>query len=628
MDVHIDSTWCDEKQCFWRGFEVSKNESLFSAMSISESASQDGLNWGINGTIASQIGRELGLPYSYDVVKGFSRLGYYDLMDFAGANAGNGFFPSLPNAWMRGVRKGWVRVDEVSPRMNEKITVEICAAGYAGCAATDAQIVKIPINGNEYILLENRQRAHRADGKIRVKMDNGASVEIPADSLQQYFLADGKHSEIKGIIESIDAPDAALPASGIAAWHVNDWYADSLVPYGAINAWGGDTFRDHQFGISLIEASGVLLLGKEFRGASGESAYYFGSGSDLLPHKKFNDKNSHDVVSSINPSGYANTASAFGGYSGIKITALPPEGAAQERTMNPLTGDSVITWRALKIPVIIERVSRYAVLLSKDEWPDVSMEEMNRGFEDSNVKDSTRIQVGSDFIFLGNNKLHAVDANGVPLPNFPAQLSNGEPLADFHSKPLPLDIDGDGSLEILVPANNGLLLAVNIKGKLLRDEFPLAAGTFVYEDTVTKIKYPMHLYLHKRSQSDSIFLFARHRDNISAFYLPKAKMLEAAQLGGSDIKEEFFIFPNPVRAGRAAMRFRAKAPASEATLDIFDITGTKVFSEKFQTNNQSSYQSGNLDLSKLGSDVYSARLSIKFADGAKNVKWVRIAVIK
>ncbi len=178
IDAYVDTSWGD----FWRGFDAGNGDTITSVMVVSETASQDGLNWGINGTIISQIGRELGLPYSYDVVKGYSRLGYFDGMDFAGSNAGNGFFPSLPSAWMRGVRKGWADVAEI-----KKGSIEICAAGYDNCGTT-TQIVKIPINNNEYILLENRQRTNRADGKISIKMAGGKSIEIPVDSLNSLFF--------------------------------------------------------------------------------------------------------------------------------------------------------------------------------------------------------------------------------------------------------------------------------------------------------------------------------------------------------------------------------------------------------------------------------------------------------
>jgi len=623
MDAYIDTSWGE----FWRGFEVEDGDTITSVIVTSETASQDGLNWGINGTITSQIGRELGLPYSYDVVKGYSRLGYFDGMDFAGYNAGNGFFPSMPSAWMR-VYMNWVRPKE----RNKKDTVSIGVG----------EVVKIPINHNEYILLENRQRTSRADGKVSIKLFNGRVLEIPVDSLNAGFL-----DTLSGVME-IDEIDAAIPASGIAAWRINDWYIKELINYGAVNAWNGELYRDHQFGIALIEASGVLGLGKEFKNAAGESVFYFGSGSDLIPHKR-----KGTTIFSINPTGYANTASTFGGYSGIKITAKVPAGAKEEKSFNGITGDSVVTWRAPRVPIEIEWLGKYARPVAKNDWPYLPSEEdfagaqsVETGFfslDNSNQFKGKSYNLGNEkvlpiyadinndgikeAVFLGNNRLYVVDTNGVPLPNFPVLLSNGEPFSDFNSKPMAIDIDSCGLLEILIPVNNGLILGVNNKGKLLREEFPIAAGTFFYEDS-TRAKFPMLLYKH--IHKDSTFLFALHRDSISAFFLPGAKEF-VSKSGNPEYRDEiteFFIFPNPVRKGKASMRFRILNKAASATLDIFDITGFRVFRHVTSEVNYGSNQIEGLDLSKLGSDVYSARLTVKFAGGAKKEKWVRIGVIR
>jgi hypothetical protein len=94
-------------------------DTLRTIMVTSETASQDGLNWGVNGILINQIGRAIGMPNTYDVVKGISRLGYFDVMDFAGYNAGNGFFPVLPSAWVRSYM-GWANVKEVNPDADEK----------------------------------------------------------------------------------------------------------------------------------------------------------------------------------------------------------------------------------------------------------------------------------------------------------------------------------------------------------------------------------------------------------------------------------------------------------------------------------------------------------------------------
>ena len=45
----------------------------------------------------------------------------------------------------------------------------------------------------------------------------------------------------KGLILGVSSFDAALPASGIAVWQVNDWYLRETLQYGIANLWGGDT---------------------------------------------------------------------------------------------------------------------------------------------------------------------------------------------------------------------------------------------------------------------------------------------------------------------------------------------------------------------------------------------------
>ncbi|GHV15001.1 hypothetical protein AGMMS49938_12210 [Fibrobacterales bacterium] len=617
-DSYLDTTWGAN---FWRGFEVSAGDTLRSVMVSSETASQDGLNWGINGIITSQIGRELGLPFTYDIVKGYSRLGYFDGMDYAGYNAGSGFFPAMPSAFLRYYR-GWETPTEIKPKINEKTEIELAVG----------KIIKIPINANEYLLLENRQRALNSNGKISVKISsdeiagNNTTIEIPIDSLRSHFL-DSATQKYNGIIESVDNYDAAIPASGIAVWHINDWFIREVIPYGAVNAWNGDTFRDHQFGIALVEADGILSMGKEFRSGTGEPAFDFGSGSDLLPH---------DSVFSINPAGYGNTASTFGGYSGIKITAKVPSDARIEKTINSFNGDSVVTYGAQKFSIVIEWIGKYAVPIEKDKWkgtevifetPQKSPPKIYADINNDGIDEE---------IFWTNNRLYALDTNKIPIKNFPVILSNGEPLNNSYSAPLAIDIDGDDSLEILIPADNGLILAVKGNGKLFKDEFPLAAGTFIYENTEntaiyrdsTHSKFPM--YLSKYVLGDSTFLFAEHRGDTSAFYLPLAKEFlpktPTEQIQKDEIYE-FFIFPNPVRNGRATSRFVLGAPAEKADIDFFDITGFRAFGKQISAPNAGSNQIENLELSKLGSDIYSVRLSVKFLSGKKVEKWIRVGVI-
>ena len=288
-------------------------DTLKTIMVMSETASQDGLNWGINGILVNQIGRELGMPDTYDVSKGISRLGNFDVMDFAGYVAGNGFMPALPNAWNRAYM-GWSSVKEVRPVAGKGVTVDIAAAG----SGLGTEIVKVPLSCVKSKCKKNTKKA-------------------------------------SGIILSLSSFDAGLPASGITVWRVNEWYLRETLQHGYANAWEGDTLRDHLFGISLVEADGILSIGKTFKNALGRDTYDYGSGTDLLPHKRFGGKSGEkfEVVNTIEPTGYANTQTTQGGYTGIKITVNMPDKARKEKTANAFMGDSVINYAAPVISVTV-----------------------------------------------------------------------------------------------------------------------------------------------------------------------------------------------------------------------------------------------------------------------------------
>lgn len=921
--------------------EKAAMDTLKTMMVVSETASQDGLNWGINGILVNQLGREMGLPNTYDVVKGISRLGYFDLMDFAGYSAGNGFMPALPNAWNRSYM-GWSKVKEVRPTAGHPVSVDIVAAGSGISSKGAVEIVKVPLSASEYLLIENRQRSWNKDGTVDVVLgttneDLDTTVKtVPVDSLNLVFedsvCVKGKCSvnkkKAKGLIVGISSYDAGIPASGIAVWKVNEWYLRETLEYGVANFWGGDTLRDHQFGISLIEADGVLSIGKTFKNALGQDSYDYGSGTDLLPHKRYSKKKKYDMVTSIMPTGYANTQTTQGGYTGIKISVDVPKNARTDTTMNAFMGDSVINYSApvirvtvsvddgsieganfpknvglasavhgtvflnnaenedekiivfgaddgtlqamgalgdslfvadtvvktkkLSVKDSVQEVPLYRLGLSngalvgmssdgenvyslhgkalvrtkilpgmvldqdvvrldsdgdsalvgpviaddgiwiatrkalrkfKDgnrpsqgsskgsslkgeslweaasfEWQDfkdngfdgssfvahdmvycpngneatmavvdssgrlfiagnepkgvsfkhaddrlfrLACTDVNRdgtndiivlgsrgsitGISGANkqdskhsyepfyshvykrgaalsygVKDETSgMAIGDinddgypEVVFLGNNLVYAVDRFGLPIEGFPVTLNRGNPVVGFFSDPLIVDVTGDKIPEILVPSSEGLVYAVTGKGKLVKDGFPIAAGSFESEETYS----PMSIYVTDAvEKSKGPELYAFHRNGVSAFRLGKAidgaerevsawslpaagdrrtGYFDASSLHGvqnveaRDEISEFFIYPNPVRSGDAHARIEVLSDVKSAELEFYDITGLVVYAVNLQDLVRGRNQVDHLDLSKLGSDVYTARLKVKFADGKSRQKLYRVGVIR
>ena len=893
-------------------------DTLRSVMVLSETASQDGLNWGVNGILVNQLARELGLPNTYDVVKGISRLGYYDVMDFAGYNAGNGYMPSLPAAWERAYM-GWSQVKEVRPMAGKPVTVDIAAAG----TGLGTEIVKVPLSASEYLLIENRQRSWNKDGKVSVVVDKAtADVDtsirtVPVDSLNLVFedstcnekgKCEQNKKKAKGLIVGLSSYDAGLPASGIVVWRVNDWFLRETLQYGLANFWGGDTLRDHQFGISMVEADGVLSIGKSFKNALGEDTYDYGSGTDLLPHKRFPNKSGQKFkpVTEIGPSGYANTMTTQGGYTGIKITVDVPKGARQEKTANAFQGDSVINYASLVLSVTIsvddgriggsefprnvglsgavrgavfvddlenegekvivigsedgtlqafsalgdslfpadtaivqraltrdsaekeiplyrvgtnfgplvgmasdgksvfslhknklvkvnfwdgiptvqemdvksatagpvfyqgdllfadkngvnrmnsikfempkagaanselknvtdiaycgndahsgDAIFAYVTAdgylhvqelnrqlkgvagetwrlacadLDRDEMPEVvavgsrgtvaavtvrdihktystDVTKWTKSYKRGNVLvDSARIReetsgiaIGDingdkypEVVFLGDNLVYALDHSGLPIAGFPVKISRGTPVTGFMSDPILVDVTGDDTPEILVPSSDGLVYAFTGKGQQVNDQFPLAAGSFEYQDTLGTV-FPMSIFVANAvpdKKSAGPELYALHRNSLSAFRLRKASAnavkspaawtlpaggdartgyFDASKLGkvekeaAKDEIGEFFVFPNPVRGGNAKARFEIGAKAKNATLEFYDITGLCVFKAKMDEPAQGRNQFEHLDLKNLGSAVYTVKLQVKFESGKTKKKLYRVGVIK
>ena len=262
-----------------------------------------------------------------------------------------------------------------------------------------------------------------------------------------------------------------------------------------------------------------------------------------------------------------------------------------------------------------------------------------------------------EIVFLGDNLVYALDRSGLPIAGFPVKISRGAPVYGFFSDPVIVDVTGDDIPEILVPSNEGLVYAVTGKGKLLTDGFPIAAGSYEDMDSTSVIQ-PMGIFVanavsDKKSKGPE--LYALHRNSLTAYrlrnansdaassvaawtlpaggnertgYFDASKLGDVKKVAAKDEISEFFMYPNPVRGGNAKARFEIGAAAKNATLELYDITGLCVFKTKMSDVNQGRNEFEKLDLKHLGSDVYTARLKVKFESGKTKYKLYRVGVVK
>jgi len=262
-----------------------------------------------------------------------------------------------------------------------------------------------------------------------------------------------------------------------------------------------------------------------------------------------------------------------------------------------------------------------------------------------------------EVVFLGDNLVYALDRFGLPLAGFPVKITKGTPVFGFYSDPLIVDVTGDEIPEILVPSNGGLVYAFTGKGKQVTEQFPVSMGSYEDLDAISQQK-PMSIFVmdavsSKKSSGPEIYAF--HRSSATALRLQKAsedaaesssawtlpaggnertgyldasKLKDVEDVKAKDVISEFFMFPNPVRGGIAQARFEVGAEAKSATLELFDITGLCVFKKKMSDVVAGRNQFENLDLTALGSDVYTARLQVKFKSGKTKKKLYRVGVIR
>ena len=607
-------------------------DTVTSVMVVSETASQDGLNWGINGIVVNQIGRELGMPNTFDDVKGYSRLGYFDMMDFAGYNAGNGFFPVLPAAWERSYM-GWSKVKEVRPTAGHPVTVDIAAAG----SGLGTEIVKVPLSASEYLLIENRQRSWNKDGKVEVYLGEAKQNEdtteirkVLADSLYTVFedsiCTKGKckrnPDKASGLVLGVNSFDAALPASGIAVWKVNDWYLRESVKYGSANQWGGELVRDHQFGLSLVESDGVLSIGKTFKNALGEDTQDFGSGADLLPHARYSkSKKPTDTVTTISPTGYANTATTQGGYTGIKISVEVPKNARIEKTANAFMGDSVVNFAS---PVIRVTISIDDGSIENSKFPkNAGLETAVRGAVFVNYEDD---ETGKAIVFASEDgTLQAMNALGDTLFMADTVISQKYLSQKKLSEKVPLYRLGQSFGALVGLASDGDRVYSLHKDKLVRTSLNAGVPMQDVMELESATAGPIVANSHLCFASDSGFWTVNLTDKMTRSFTSSGDLLHPQDMALCKVGKDEFFGVVVGEDGKIFMRKFALENNADAKPSFSKQKGyaqvSAVRNESFRVACTDLDRDGTVEAVMLGSRGTVA--SVKLGEGKLSAEWVR-----
>lgn len=240
---------------------------------------------GLNGIMAQMFGYRLGLVSLSNNEDGLPAAGGWSLMDTGAMAYGaqtRGFVPTQPCIWSK-IRLGWV--DPVVVRADTTLQV----------AAThiDSDLpkgVKIPLSGDEYLLLENRIRYESRENKASATYSD---------------------SDSSGVWMTTEHYDAYIPGSGILIWRINERIISENEGDNAVN---NDVIRR---GVDLLEADGIEDIGA-FIGFGDERAEYSeGHDDDTF---KSNGK------STLSPRTVPKSSTLLGDWSGVTVKVLSEPG--------------------------------------------------------------------------------------------------------------------------------------------------------------------------------------------------------------------------------------------------------------------------------------------------------------
>ena len=213
---------------------------------LPETQSQEGIEMGLLGTMTVLFASQLGMPSLFNTETLKPGIGRWGLLDQGSANF-QGLIPAEPCAWMK-VFMGW----EVPEIITRDTTVVVGSSK----TKSAAHIYKIPIDSQEYFLIENRQQDPKKDGRAIAYDADGTRIEFKIDmQTGEYRIVAEK---VIGVITQIDEYDFDLPGSGILIWHIDERVIAENLASNSINA-----DREHR-GVDLEECDGAQDIGYDY----------------------------------------------------------------------------------------------------------------------------------------------------------------------------------------------------------------------------------------------------------------------------------------------------------------------------------------------------------------------------
>jgi hypothetical protein len=240
-----------------------------------------------------------------------------------------------------------------------------------------------------------------------------------------------------------------------------------------------------------------------------------------------------------------------------------------------------------------------------------------------------------DIVVFSASRICVFNFGGVSLDHFPFTAIAGQALT---SNPIVADMDGDGNADIVGVTGDGLVVAVDRNGKMVRG-FPLASGPG--NQSVAAFEVPGgKIGLAVASSGDGSVSAWTTGTAGSSWAKPWAQYQKDARHSGFDgttpasgppVSQEFFPasraynWPNPVYNGITHIRYYVKENAT-VNVKIFDFAGdlvTELVGPGIGgMDNEVEWNVGNVQ-----SGIYFARVEAS-SPGGSGVAIIKVAVVK
>ena len=464
---------------------------------IPETSTQDGYLNGDNGVLAHEVGHQLGLPDLYDTQYGLSAIGYWDLMDF-GSGVGvvladpntqelyyvTGILPASLSTWSK-TFLGWVEPQAAT----DLATYDLCATELQG-EQPNRQAITVPINSNEYYMIENRQCDLDGDSTGIVLSDPSADstgvIMGPVNANREFNY-------------EYDWP---LPGSGLLVWRVDRAIVDFGLPYDLVNGFW------QRRGLSLVEADGIPDLGDY------NSFYFLGSPWDPF-YLGNNDRLADDT--------YPSSRSGTGCHTHLAIDQIT--GPANTMSLRVAFG-----WRREGFPIALGDSLRFGVpsVLLADIDGDGRGDEVEAALTRGAYYTDT---LGVSYIEYLPAEIFAFDYRGggpQPIAGWPRRL------AGSHARELVgADLDADGQLETVAADETGRVYAFDTDGSVYFQDADSTGAFFRATDGINGVPVAFDLDRDGRDEvlvgtSDGLLIFRGDSDGGGGLRM-EGGMLPASQ---------------------------------------------------------------------------------------------------